>query len=593
LVTKRIAMLRKYKRMKLRYKLFLFILPQCAFVLLLYVYTANLLENEVAGRLAEHNRILNQSNVRATQDVLNAMINLCDVTIRLDSHSLMSEIELLTTQLSQSENIIISFANISGLWRLHLLDSSYIEKASIVTYTGQTVYMRADEDVSFISTIITFTDPDVYWMHGAIAERGGYYISVSEYHLRVSREIIHPTSLARLGVITIESKIPFATATFEKNKIFADQQYALFINGQLSVGNTDFDIEDFMANVNASTGFDFIDFDRSNDSITLYYRQTSPTELISITVMPHNAVFMRAFGRVGGFVFVAFFGLLGIVLGIFLVFIMRSVLRSLKLFESAFAQIERGEFGRTIDEEVESELQDFLDSYNHMSRKLGELIHEVYERELTEHKLELQMLREQITPHFLYNTLETLRMNCLIGKEEKNIQIIEYLGKLLRYSISSGDKSVATADELMCLDYYVKLCNLRHDYSVKLRCFVQPELMRQPIMRLLFQPIVENSILHGMLPAESKLEIQLTGYVDADCAVYTITDNGVGISKEKANHINENLKENTCTGIGLYNVHRRIRLIYGEAYGLTISPRSICGTEVQIIVPFVQEAVTI
>ncbi|MCL2362170.1 MAG: histidine kinase [Defluviitaleaceae bacterium] len=581
-------MLKKINRLKLRYKLSFFIVPQVIVFILLYVFTTNLIENEVLLRITEHNRNLNLWNAADTRAVIDEMKNLCDSTLRLETPAVMLSIEQLLFELEHYENINISFANTARVWRMALARSQNIREAAIVSYYGPTVFMVPDRESFFI----TMTNPYESWMDGARQMRGGYYISAENGNIRVSREIICPTTLRRLGVITVVAETPFAMARFESNRLFADQQYALFLNGQLVTGNAQFCIEEARAAIYTPSPYDFILFNRRGNSIMIYYRHDSPVEIISITQISHNGIYMQAFRGIGGFVLAIMLGVLGVGAAIILAVIMRGVFKSLKIFESAFAQIERGEFGHTIDVSIEGELQGFLDSYNQMSRKLGNLITEVYEHKLTEQKLELQMLRGQINSHFLYNTLETIRMNCLLRMEEKNIQMIEYLGKILQYSVAPGSEPVKVEDELLYLDYYANLCKLRTGANMEITVFVQPILLEQATIRLLFQPIVENAIRHGTQTAGTPLKIHVTGYVDGDRAVYTVSDNGVGISKEKAAEINGNLTGMYAgSNLGLYNVHRRIQLLHGGDYGISIYPLPKQGTEVRIIFPHSEEIV--
>jgi two-component system sensor histidine kinase YesM len=237
---------------------------------------------------------------------------------------------------------------------------------------------------------------------------------------------------------------------------------------------------------------------------------------------------------------------------------------------------------------VEWELKGFLESFNRMSVRLEELIFEVYERDLTKHKLELQMLRTQINPHFFYNTLEALRMNCMLGNEKDNIRMIEYLSTILRYGISSDNRPVLISEEVENLKYYSALHNLRSDTQINLQVFIIPDLLFQESIRLMFQPIVENAINHGVSPLRELLTIQIMGYIEDGNAVFTISDNGIGISHKDTEYINRCLDGNESgskMGIGLKNVHRRIQLHFGDSYGLYIRANPGHGTQVVISIP--------
>ncbi len=199
------------------------------------------------------------------------------------------------------------------------------------------------------------------------------------------------------------------------------------------------------------------------------------------------------------------------------------------------------------------------------------------------------MLRSQINPHFFYNTLEAVRMNCMLGREQQNIRMIEYLSAILRYGVSSGSEPVRLRDEIKQLEDYASLHNLRSDAKVELRVFIPPELQDQEIIRLLFQPLVENSIQHGSMQGGQALTVCVMGYRDGGEIVFSVSDDGAGLSDEQAEAINRCLageETGAKIGIGLRNVHRRIQLYYGEKYGLSIKSRPGRGTEVTVIIPF-------
>jgi two-component system sensor histidine kinase YesM len=326
--------------------------------------------------------------------------------------------------------------------------------------------------------------------------------------------------------------------------------------------------------------------DRANGMIYLYYRLNGSEEIVSYTEIPYDAIYGQVFSQNRG-------AILAIALYVALSFLIvawtvRDMLRSLRVFERAFHEIEQGQFGQTISAPMAGELTGFLNAYNHMSIRLKQLIDEIYEKNLAQHQLELQMLRSQINPHFFYNTLEAVRMNCMLGREQQNIQMIEYLSAILRYGVSSGSEPVRLRDEIKQLEDYASLHNLRSDTKVELRVFIPQDLLDQEMIRLLFQPLVENSIQHGSKQGQA-LTVCVMGYRDADEIVFSVSDDGAGLSSEQADAINRCLAgEQTSVkiGIGLRNVHRRIQLYYGESYGLSIKSQPGRGTEVTVRIPF-------
>ncbi len=576
-------MFARLRSVKLKHKLYFMILLQLVVLAVVFGYTRTVVEKELLQRLTELNSKLNFENVTDARNAISEMKNICSATLNLESPPASRKLEQIVRQLEQYQDINLSFRDTRELWMGYMRSLSYVQRISLCSQNGPAVYVEPGSDTFFYSTV----DKDTQWLQETMKRRGGYYIALEDGNFTLSRAVIVPFKYEKLGAIKISADLKFLMERFERKKQFANQRYGVYIDGALAAGNSKLTYEQVQDITTANTTYESILIDKPGGMIYLYYRLGGPEEIISFTEIPYDAIYGQAYTQNRGVI-------LTIALYVTLSFgvaamIVKDILQSLRVFERAFRQIEQGQFGQTVDTPIAGELTGFLHAYNHMSLRLKRLIDEVYEKNLVQHQLELQMLRSQINPHFFYNTLEAVRMNCMLGREQQNMQMIEHLSAILRYGVSSGSEPVKMSDEMKQLTTYAMLHNLRSDAKVDLRIFMPPELADQETIRLLFQPLVENAIQHGSLPGGQVLTVCVTGYREGTDAVFAVSDDGTGLSCEQSDAINRCLnggESGAKIGIGLKNVHRRIQLYYGEGYGLTLRSRPGRGTEVIVRIPY-------
>ena len=219
-------------------------------------------------------------------------------------------------------------------------------------------------------------------------------------------------------------------------------------------------------------------------------------------------------------------------------------------------------------------------------RSYSKMTQEVYQKRISEKDLNLQMLRSQINPHFLYNTLDSMRMAALNAGYAPLSTMCELLAKILRYGVSNSNNLVTVAEEWNHLSEYISLINLRYSHVV-IQGNLSPDIMECKMLKLLLQPLVENSINHGIIDDSSEGCIQIWGYRKDDTLTFTVSDNGNGMDKDRLKLLQDYLEDkNTAfTSIGLKNIKKRIHLYYGKEYELTINSRSGQGTSVTLTLP--------
>ncbi|MCX4320152.1 MAG: sensor histidine kinase [Lachnospiraceae bacterium] len=238
-----------------------------------------------------------------------------------------------------------------------------------------------------------------------------------------------------------------------------------------------------------------------------------------------------------------------------------------------------------------SELYDYLHTMIH---DIQRLLAEVYREKIHAEQLktsqkdaELKLLTSQINPHFLYNTLETIRMKARVSKQYEIEDLVKMLGKILRSSISAGEKEVSVASEVELVESYLKIQKYRFGERMAYEIFVEEGVEKKKIIPLILQPIVENSIIHGFEGREETGHIQIRVEARKEDLVILVEDDGNGIEGEKLAQIREELKYHRFKGkhIGVCNVNQRIKLKFGDGYGVEVESRPGEKTVVKMRLP--------
>ena len=237
--------------------------------------------------------------------------------------------------------------------------------------------------------------------------------------------------------------------------------------------------------------------------------------------------------------------------------------------------------------------------FNDMTSRLQTLIDEVYRAEINKKELEfrkkeaeLNALQQQINPHFLYNTLETIYWMAM-SKDEKEIgEMVTALGNFFRKSINKGIEYVTVAEEVKNVQYYVYLQKIRFRERFNVVWDIAEDIKNYRIIKLVLQPIIENAIIHGVESLESGGLIIVKGYTKKGRLFFEVIDNGKGMSAKKLREFKEHINDadsDTGKSVGIKNVHQRIRLYYGKEYGINITSSENKGTRVVLEMPIINE----
>ncbi|MCR5627193.1 MAG: sensor histidine kinase [Lachnospiraceae bacterium] len=246
-------------------------------------------------------------------------------------------------------------------------------------------------------------------------------------------------------------------------------------------------------------------------------------------------------------------------------------------------------------ENGKDEIGEFITSYNSMADRVNDLIlkqHEAAEKLKTS---EFNALQAQINPHFLYNTLDMINWMALEGRSEEASEAVRNLSKFYRLTLSKHNTIDTVEKELQHVSIYVKLQNMRFNDKIDFLADVPDNILKYQIPKLTFQPIVENAILHGILEKPEKSgTIVLTAWLEGNDIHFLISDDGVGMDEDTLSSIlstDERPERTSSSGgnnIAINNTHQRLKLLYGEQYGLSYSSVKGSGTEVTVVIPAIE-----
>lgn len=255
--------------------------------------------------------------------------------------------------------------------------------------------------------------------------------------------------------------------------------------------------------------------------------------------------------------------------------------RPLKSMIRLMKQVQHGNLNVWIQPRYNDEIGMLGTHFNRMIIRIRDLLSEVKQTEKRKQKADMRALQNQINPHFFYNTLESIRMLAESRDDTQIAKLTYLLGQLMRYSITRNDESVTIRQELEHVRNYFNLLQIRFPDKYSLFLDISEDLMDLPILKLVFQPIVENAVFHGLEPKQGLGNVKITARYEEEYVLLRVDDDGVGMDGETLKHLNHSLINTASSsrfGIGLHNVNERIRLNYGASSGIQVWSRPGIGT---------------
>lgn len=248
-------------------------------------------------------------------------------------------------------------------------------------------------------------------------------------------------------------------------------------------------------------------------------------------------------------------------------------------------RVSTGDFQTRFDVHGWSEINLINDVSQEMTGKISSLFENLKDTEREKRLAELDFLQAQINPHFMYNTLFSIKCLVSLGENETAERMLDAFTGMLRTVLESKEEIISLQQELYTLQQYFEVLQCRYGDGIRMELDIPPELLQYRILKFELQPLVENSIFHGLEPMGSKGTITVRAALDADQLKLEVADDGAGMTAERLQEVRCQLSCEEHANVGMRNVLKRIRLHFGEAYGLDVSSEIGVGTRVLLRLP--------
>ena len=310
--------------------------------------------------------------------------------------------------------------------------------------------------------------------------------------------------------------------------------------------------------------------------------------LNSIIAIPKNEVFSNLNKDMRGYLLTISISMIfAVLLGLYL---STRAIAPLNLLASISEKIKGGNFHSKLPPSKYVELNQLNIVFNSMIDEIDYLINQVYEKQLLLKESELSMLQTQINPHFFFNLLETIGWEAKFSNSERIYEMVKSLGELMRSCINlSSNEKITIGEELQYIKHYLSLQKIRFEDRISTEINVlDPAINHFYIPKLCILPIVENAIVHGLERKMGKGHLNISIYLRDQTVMFEIIDDGLGFIPERFN-FNQlesiEMRKNNHRSIGLYNSNKRIKLMYGESYGILVESEINKGTKVTLLIP--------
>ncbi len=274
-------------------------------------------------------------------------------------------------------------------------------------------------------------------------------------------------------------------------------------------------------------------------------------------------------------------------------FFTKSIANPLKKLRRLMRKAEEGDLNVRFNYKGRDEIGQLGDSFNKMIDEIRNLIEMVYVEQKSKREAELKTLQAQIKPHFLYNTLDTIQWMAQVHGADDIVEVVDALTKLFRIGINKGNEMISVKEELEHIKSYLIIQKIRYEEKLDYDINFEDSILEYKVIKLILQPLVENAIYHGVKEKRGTGKISITVEKHEKGICLRISDNGAGMSEARLQEIQAMLNSdnlgNKNPGYGTFNVQNRIRLSFGNQYGLSFTSKSGEGTTVCVFHPIIEK----
>ena len=543
--------------------------------------TASSIESSIA-------QVISSSNLIISDGYFTKMLEYDTDTI---SKKIISDPDFVNDTLSflNKSSALIDDMNVTDI-KIYL-DSPYEDMYSNSAFSTYNIFRPvSDIEGSYWHGIFSSTNdrilvcPTLYLTHHEISTSGEFAVARRINYTNTS------STTAAAYVVVFFSKDNIDSILKKNISITGSATYLVnsrdtFVSSSNSnlAGKYFLDYKEIQDAVPDTTKFETMTF--ASQKTYIGYREVSGTDWYMVSVVPVDSVLNQnrnilwLFG-VSYFIFLGIAYFFSLKLSNSITRRISSVIRQMKLVE--------GGKPRPLARRLEhDEVGDLIDTYNYMSNEINSLMEKDVKAANDLRIAEFKALQSQINPHFLYNTLDMINWLSKSGKSEEVSTAVQALSKFYKLTLGKGNIIVSIGEELSHVSLYVQLQNMRYKDKIHFFIDVPDDLLEYEIPKFVLQPIVENSIQHGIFGKESKEgNIVITGWAEDENIVFIVSDDGIGVPPEKMKTILSGKGDSSIgSNIGIYNTHKRLQLYYDKSYGLTYRSSESTGTDVEIRIP--------
>lgn len=470
---------------------------------------------------------------------------------------------------------------------IYKLTSSVLsaQKLDVPIYiAGRYMYGRFST-TDYFPPVYEYLDGDIYKAIDSTDKKFIFYIhrraggkDSRDITLSIVRQIKNVQDGEKLGYVIIDVYDDYFDEVFNNEKMYSGSNIYLMnkdgtiITDMVYKTKTGFKFYSSYADIISSNKSGQFTGSIGGKKSMLYYDTLSNSNLKIVQTIPLSSLYSDRNAIVNTFLMLlAFFSMLAIAVSMLLADTISKPVNKLSMLMN---RVEKGDMDVNFDIKSDDEIGRLGRSFNRMVREVNRLIKDVYEKQYLLKEAELKSLKHQIDPHFLYNTLESINWMSKLNNNEGVSRAVIALGKLLRYSMSNKGDIVPVREEIEQVKNYLEIQKLRFTDRFQVIIEIEDDLYEKNMLKLLLQPLIENAIVHGLEQKRGKGNLLIKGYIEGQDIVFEIRDDGVGMGNSKVKG----------EGIGMENVGRRIKLQYGDGYGIAVLKEDV-WTCVRLVVP--------
>lgn len=465
-----------------------------------------------------------------------------------------------------------------------------------VAYADPTKSLRSVQNQP---NLLRNDDPSEYvklQVLGTVYE-GNFCANSQDYIFTVARNYLDTRSLSTsrttiLGTIYADVKVDVLADVIQKAAVVENSQaYIINLKNSAYIYSSDWSdygkkadwIEEFRAEMNESQGVVY------KNAHCLVYARVGDTDCYVVEYLPNADISGSMSNTIKYMVFIL--GVALFVLGGIYILFSDMMSKPVEELKAAMERVQSGNLDVPVSIQTGDEMQYLGDGFNSMQRSLSMYIDQVYKAEISKRDAELNALKLQIQPHYLYNTLDVIRMKALEHDDVETSTLLECLSKQLRYIMGRQSDEVPLIEELNNIRDYFVIIKSRFNGLYELEVDVQDDDLRLHVLKLILQPIVENAVKHGLRQRPGPGKVFIRVQREEQALNIMVMDNGKGIPADKLAELQRKLeadnddKAMSDSSVGLKNVYDRIRYQYGPEYGFTITGQENFGTIVTFRLP--------